>query len=193
MTPNFEITKKKNQLGCLQGKYNHYNGRIGYTLKVSNYYDRTEKQYDNTIIHEMIHLYIEQNHIIDNGSHGRRFKAECERINKYGWDLSARTNVSDWKLSEEAEKKEARKKAKGYHIIVYKEVRNGSQFFMKTSQNNVYRYKNYIENTLKAPCRSFHTFDDIFEWLPKCTSRIRGKRVYENELNSEFAPYLIRE
>ena len=53
----------------------------------------------------MIHLYISQNDIIDNGSHGRRFKAECARINKYGWDLSRTTDISGWKLSEEAQKR----------------------------------------------------------------------------------------
>lgn len=134
ITPNFEIINDKKQLGCLQSKYLYHNERMDYTLKVSRYYDRTEKQYDNTIIHEMIHLYIAQNHIIDNGAHGRRFITECARINKYGWNLSRCTDTSDWKLSEEAQKKVDRK---SYNIIVYK--KQGDYNSLLKDQNQMWK------------------------------------------------------
>lgn len=191
MTPNFEITNRKNQLGCLQGKYLYHNGRMSYTLKVSRYYDRTEKQYDNTIIHEMIHLYIAQNRIIDNGAHGRRFKAECARINKDGWNLSRCTDTSDWKLSEEAQKKVERKNNTSYNIIVYKEKGYNSQFFVKVSKPNVKMYMDYIKNRCQYECKHFISSDSIFEHLPNCTKRIRGRRIYENDKTNVFAKYMI--
>lgn len=191
MTPNFEITNRKNQLGCLQGKYLYHNGRISYTLKVSRYYDRTEKQYDNTIIHEMIHLFIAQNNIIDNGSHGRRFKAECARINKDGWNLSRTTDTSGWKLSDEAKKKENRKCNSTYNIIVYKEKGNGTQFFLKVSKPNVNMYMNYFKNRCNYECKHFVSNDSIFAYLPNCTKRIRGRRIYENDKTNVFAKYMI--
>lgn len=122
-TPKFKISNSKRALGTLSisRRLNFYGGYTKeHTISISKYYDRTEKQYDNTLIHEMIHLYISQNDIIDNGSHGRRFKAECARINKYGWDLSRTTDTSGWKLSEEAQKRLDNKLSNAtYNIIVY--------------------------------------------------------------------------
>ena len=195
--PNFKITKGKRQLGCLSIRREcnlaYYNSYFKiYTLSVSNYYNRTEKQYDNTIIHEMIHLYIDQNNIIDNGSHGRHFKAECARINKYGWNLSRCTDTKGWELSEYAKKKEERKNENvSYNIIVYKEVNNGSQFFVKVSKPNVYRYLKHLRYKCNLECKFFTTNDTIFKFLPNCTKKIRGKRIYENDKTSEFAKYMI--
>lgn len=191
ITPNFGITNRKTQLGCLEIIYNHYIRRTIYTLKVSRYYDRTEKQYDNTIIHEMIHLYIAQNHIIDNGSHGRRFKAECARINKDGWNLSRCADVSDWKLSEDAQKKVERKINTSYNIIVYKEKEYNSQFFVKVSKPNVEVYMHYLKNRRQYECKYFISSDSIFEHLPNCIKKIRGIRIKESDTQSEFAKYMI--
>ena len=122
-TPKFKISNSKRALGtlCISRRLNFYGGYTKeHTISISKYYDRTEKQYDNTLIHEMIHLYISQNDIIDNGSHGRHFKAECARINKYGWDLSRTTDTSGWKLSEEAQKRLDNKLSNAtYSVIVY--------------------------------------------------------------------------
>ena len=185
--PSFKITNSKCRLGTLATRVSPFGTKV-HTLSISKYYDRTEKQYDNTIIHEMIHLYISQMNIIDNGSHGRRFKAECARINKYGWNLSRTTDASDWKLSEEAQKQEKKRLANAsYNVIVYKESPH-SQFILRVSNGNENRYMEHLKK-YGYEVKLFKTNDVVFEKLPCCRNRIRGRRLYGHEL--EFKKYMI--
>mgnify|MGYP004627899405 FL=1 len=56
-----------------------------FRMTISAYYDLTEVETDDVIIHEMIHYYIAYNNIKDTGAHGRVFRDFMDRINrKYG-------------------------------------------------------------------------------------------------------------
>jgi hypothetical protein len=187
-TPKFKISNSKRALGTLSisRRLNFYGGYTKeHTISISKYYDRTEKQYDNTLIHEMIHLYISQNDIIDNGSHGRHFKAECARINKYGWDLSRTTDVSGWKLSEEAQKRLDNKLSNAtYEIIVYQMYdTDNTQFIFKVAKGKALNYYNHLKYKCKAvKVKYFKSNDNIFESLPTCRCRIRGRRIDKNDM-----------
>jgi hypothetical protein len=187
-TPKFKISNSKRALGTLSisRRLNFYGGYTKeHTISISKYYDRTEKQYDNTLIHEMIHLYISQNDIIDNGSHGRRFKAECARINKYGWDLSRTTDTSGWKLSEEAQKRLDNKLSNAtYEIIVYQMYdTDNTQFIFKVAKGKALNYYNHLKYKCKAvKVKYFKSNDNIFESLPTCRCRIRGRRIDKNDM-----------
>jgi hypothetical protein len=187
-TPKFKISNSKRALGTLSisRRLNFYGGYTKeHTISISKYYDRTEKQYDNTLIHEMIHLYISQNDIIDNGSHGRRFKTECARINKYGWDLSRTTDVSGWKLSEEAQKRLDNKLSNAtYNIIVYQMYdTDNTQFIFKVAKGKALNYYNHLKYKCKAvKVKYFKSNDNIFESLPTCRCRIRGRIIDKNDM-----------
>lgn len=50
----------------------------------------TERDWEDVIIHEMIHQYIHMNNIIDSGMHGREFMRIAAEINqKFGRDITA--------------------------------------------------------------------------------------------------------
>lgn len=187
-TPKFKISNSKRALGTLSisRRLNFYGGYTKeHTISISKYYDRTEKQYDNTLIHEMIHLYISQNDIIDNGSHGRHFKAECARINKYGWDLSRTTDISGWKLSEEAQKRLDNKLSNAtYEIIVYQMYdTDNTQFIFRVAKGKALNYYNHLKYKCKAvKVKYFKSNDNIFESLPTCRCRIRGRRIDKNDM-----------
>lgn len=194
-TPKFKISNSKRALGTLSisRRLNFYGGYTKeHTISISKYYDRTEKQYDNTLIHEMIHLYISQNDIIDNGSHGRRFKAECARINKYGWDLSRTTDISGWKLSEEAQKRLDNKLSNAtYEIIVYQMYdTDNTQFIFRVAKGKALNYYNHLKYKCKAvKVKYFKSNDNIFESLPTCRCRIRGRRIDANDM--AYKNYMI--
>jgi hypothetical protein len=127
--------------------------------------------------------------IYDNGSHGRVFKQHCARINKYGWNLSRTTDASDWKLSDEAQKKEANRLSKAsYNILVYKEP-IGTQFIVRVSKGNELTFYNHIKYVCKLECKMFKSNDAIFDKLPNCRNKIRGKRLTNKD--NEFAKYMI--
>ena len=187
-TPKFKISNSKRALGTLSisKRLNFYGGYTKeHTISISKYYDRTEKQYDNTLIHEMIHLYISQNDIIDNGSHGRRFKAECARINKYGWDLSRTTDISGWKLSEEAQKQLDDKLSNAtYSVFVYQMYdTDNTQFIFRVAKGKELTYLNHLKYKCKAvKVKYFKSNDNIFESFPACRKQIRGRRIDANDM-----------
>ena len=183
--PMFKIISSSNRLGYMRVERERNSDcsiSKKYTIAVSKYYDRTEKEYDNTLIHEMIHLYIDQQNIKDTSSHGRIFKQECFRINDDGWDLSRCTDTSKWKLSNEAQKRVERKlKNASYNVIVYREPK-GTQFIFRVSNGNEQRYYDHLKNRCKLECKMFVSNDPIFDKLPNCRNRIRGHRISENDL-----------
>ena len=99
-TPKFKISNSKRALGTLSisRRLNFYGGYTKeHTISISKYYDRTEKQYDNTLIHEMIHMYVYrvEGHKHDGVlGHGLRFIRQCRRIRKdYGIEALKLPNV----------------------------------------------------------------------------------------------------
>ena len=72
-TPLFEVKKLKNIGGLFYPETK--------TILISNFYDKTEDGYKETLIHEMIHLYIDQFDIHDRADHGSKFKSEMFRVN----------------------------------------------------------------------------------------------------------------
>lgn len=55
-------------------------------IRISVKYLRTEEAYCNTLLHEMVHQYIEQFGIEDTSVHGREFKKIANDINRYGYN-----------------------------------------------------------------------------------------------------------
>lgn len=177
--PSFKISKSKTQLGYLQTKFIPFKF---YTLGVSVYYDRTEKQYDETIIHEMIHLYISQQGIKDNGAHGNRFKAECARINKDGWSLSRVTNISNWKISKEF-------KTKKFNVFCYETRHKGTFFIFCVSDSNISKYENYLKNKGYDYKLYIGVTDEKFYNFPICRTSIRGF-MFLKGINNYFERYV---
>lgn len=80
------INKSRTQSGYLKyyierrpnGERRYFN----FSLHISAVLDSDETQIEDTIIHEMIHLYIQWNHIADKSSHGPVFMSMMHDINK---------------------------------------------------------------------------------------------------------------
>ena len=92
--PKIVVSNAKRQLGLFMAS------RPTPTIKVSNYYDRTEEEYVDTLVHEMIHYYIYTDGIRDTGPHGPLFKAWMNKINRQeGLHMSVRTNAQKWETA----------------------------------------------------------------------------------------------
>ena len=60
-----------------------------FTIKVTKYYDLPEREYQNVLLHEMIHYYIAFKGIRDTSPHGRAFKSLMHTLNsRHGWDIT---------------------------------------------------------------------------------------------------------
>lgn len=83
--PEFELMNTKNLLGqyCPPSRGIH-------KIRISKAYEGAEFFFQNTLIHEMIHYYLNFIGDEDKGwarCHGPNFKREALRINKDGWDI----------------------------------------------------------------------------------------------------------
>lgn len=91
--PRLIVSSTRIRLGCFswhsEPKYFYgLDVLSGFTIRVSNYYDMQERQYQETLLHEMIHFYIAYQHLKDNGTHGRLFREYMNRINRQGWHIT---------------------------------------------------------------------------------------------------------
>lgn len=165
--PTFKINKSSKVLGSMQTV--KFCGSKFFTLTISKYYDRSEREYDETLIHEMIHQYIGQKNMTDSSSHGYIFKREMNRINKYGWNITIKTDTSKWEL---------KNKNKTYTIIVYhpKNDKN-KQFVFRTSEKNVDMFQKHL---LKYDYiyKTYRTNDRQFDAYPICQRKIRGNYIH---------------
>lgn len=84
-TPSFLIINSKSCWGQCGIKYSKAFGNI-YCIRISNYYDREEFDFQNTLLHEMIHLHFYSIGDIEE-RHGMKFREMALALNKQGWNI----------------------------------------------------------------------------------------------------------
>lgn len=178
VTPEFKITTRKRQLGCMSWNFKGYK-RL-YTICISNYYDRCKTDYQNTIIHEMIHLYIRQNDIKDTRRHhGKVFYDWADKINKQGgWHIARTDDISGCGLTE--------KSNNTYYVVIYKTSVLNKYFMFCLNKNYV---KNYDFKSMEC-CLAFTSHNDkAFAKYPLCRTSRRGWFITEKEFLNAYQDY----
>lgn len=185
--PQFAISNSRNSLGvCIT--HREYGIPVQYTIKVTKYYDRTEHEVDETLIHEMIHLYIRQFGIIDSSTHGYRFMSEAERINEDGWNIKRLTHIEN--------KQEKITQDKTYYIFIYKckPTTRNTQFIFRSSKSTVIDYEVYFEDR-GIEYKLYETQDKLFDSFTSCRRKILGQEIpmdnTKHKNYERFKKYLI--
>lgn len=163
----------------------------GMGIKISLYYDRTEEQYRNCLLHEMCHLYCYKQGWVHEG-HGPRWKAIAGKAYRItGLYIQRCENARDWKVAANNKAHAAARKEKKNAPAILVDIDYGSyHFIIKTtkkviwdaSDGNVIKGKNvsgvYICNDKRAlgwqNSRSLH----------------RGYKFHNWEYEREIAPML---
>lgn len=179
-TPTFEITHAKSYLG--QYEHTHdYRGRLKTSIiRISDKFDRTEIDVQNTIIHEMIHLYIHQNNIRDTRPHGRVFNRIADRINRQGgWHIARTNSIEGCGL---LVKEEGRK----WVVACFKDGKN-RYFRFVINKNCVKKFLNKFDNHPDHFQNVFvfaSTDDKTYAHYPECRSSVRGWFINKEEFES---------
>lgn len=93
-TPEFRLMRARTRLGQMAYSLRFY--RIGMTT----YYDFTDRQAKEVLLHEMIHYFIAYKKLRDTSSHGIVFRSIASNFRrKYGWDIRVRYRGNDLKVN----------------------------------------------------------------------------------------------
>jgi hypothetical protein len=142
--PRLVVSNSRTQLGrfCLQRIGSWPFGlrkRDSYTIRVSAYYDVEEKDYQNILLHEMIHYYIAYKHIHDTSSHGAEFERIMNWLNKeHGWNITKMAQTKGWTVAAR------NKKTRSRHVLAL-QARDGKCYMSVVHP----KYIQYVENQLK--------------------------------------------
>lgn len=171
-TPRFELMRSKTIFGQFC-----YTWPI-YKIRISTYYDREEKNILNTLIHEMIHMYIAQNKIRDNRPHGRMFQSIANRINREGgWHISRCSNDGAELQPTEVPTN------KTYYLAAFKLRTEGKYFLISMNKDYTDYYKKTFEmNTAYfGGVVMFTSNDPKYEAMKRCRRRVTGHYISKEE------------
>lgn len=174
-TPIFELFRSKTTLGqfCVENShYVRFGGTPTIKIRISSYYKREEKDFDNTIIHEMIHQWIHQNGIKDTSSHGKYWLCVAKRINKDGWDIQPRS-TAHYEVKNGGNKE--------YCIFSFLDPTK-RRFICRVNPkkqkwfSDVFKFNNFTDITLIQSKNS-----SKFDSFVNCQSNLRGKYINQKQ------------
>lgn len=142
---NFKVSRSRKTWGYASFKYNLAKNTVTPTeITISNYYDSPEEVKLSTLLHEMIHIKdytVNPHHYIKNSrkvrgydAHGYYFISECERLKKYGWNISDKVTDEERlcsTCSERSKKLEQQKINTSIVVVIY--GNNGYNWMIKTN------------------------------------------------------------
>lgn len=125
--PTFELIQTKRHLGQFHWR-KIGTDKMGYSIRISVFYDRPLESYVDTIVHEMLHFYIRYKGIKDTSSHGRIWKAKAAEISRrFNLNIS-RTNPAGGGASEAVLEKRASKEVSKYEYAIVCKMRDGYHY-----------------------------------------------------------------
>lgn len=181
--PKFSVNNARTRLGSMAFKWKRSlfkRETYDYVIRLSNYYDIPEVEFQNVLLHEMIHYYIAVNHFKDDSVHGTMFRSIAQRINKQGWHVVVRTDTRKWPVAERNRKKVITRK----RIVLAASTTDGKYFLSVIGPGSVRKVKLQIARTPQIrEVRWFESSDDYFQQFPQCRT-LRG-RIVTKELWEE--------
>lgn len=166
----------------------------GIGIKISLYYDRTEEQYRNCLLHEMCHLYCYHKGWVHEG-HGPRWKAIADKAYRItGLYIQRCENAKDWKVSAgNKAHAEARKEKKNAPAILVDIDYGTYHFVVKTTKKVLWDASdgNVVKTCASGKCLGVYICDDkrALSWQ-NSRSLHRGYKFRNWEYEREIAPML---
>lgn len=161
--PTLRVGSARTMLGSLCYKKERRvlgnNRCTDFTLSISSFYDLPQEEIDDTLLHEMIHLYIASRNLKDDSSHGRLFRQKMDELNsRFGRHI----NVSHRGKLEKAEH--------GYsqNIIAVVRMQNGNIGVMRPSRTRILEIIRTINLYYKVESISWYfSTSSYFDTLPR--------------------------
>lgn len=179
--PRFFIGRSRSQLGSLSYKrglilgrqlFSRGNSANAFTLSISNFYDQTEYQFRNVLLHEMIHLSIAASGVKDSSPHGVVFRGMMARLNHEGWDIHVMTKMEGVKKAYTGSKTIIRQ-----FLVLAIETTNGKRYLSSVNPKFAREINQRISEAKGITAYRWYTTDNRwFENMPRVRS-LRGRLV----------------
>ena len=177
--PRLLVSTARTQLGqfsCRRVRKGLFRGytTTGYTIKVSDYYQMEEHDYQQTLLHEMIHYYISYTGARDTSAHGRLFRQLAARINEVGgWHITVSTRTEQYAVRNQ--------KPSAQYLLIAIKTTDGHHYLSVVNPD----YRSYVDRqATRSPQIEEHRFvvttDSKYATWPK-TRSLRGRRITEEE------------
>lgn len=161
--PVLKVGRARTMLGSL--KYRKRRSLLGhlrcsdFTLTVSSFYDLPQEELDDTILHEMIHLFIASRNMRDDAPHGRLFRRKMDELNsRFGRHIT----VSHRGRLEKAAH------GRSQNIIAVVQMQDGSVGVMRPSRTRIFEISRALHIYYKV--KSVHWYFSTapyFDTLPR--------------------------
>ncbi len=183
--PMIGLSKSKNQLGTFSCRrtIGRGKGRIfDFAIRLTTYYDMTEFQAENVLLHEMIHYSIAYTGLRDTSAHGVVFRGMADNLNKKGWQIKAMTTTRGWKISDAVVKKKKDAGPQTYLVLAL-EMQDGKHFLSRIHPGSAKKinqellYLNEVRHF-----QWYSTQEEYFENFPQCRS-LRGRRISREDFH----------
>ncbi len=180
--PRLKVGNARTLLGSLRYKTERrLLGRprfTDFTLTISAFYDLPQEEIDDTIIHEMIHLFIASQNLKDDSPHGHLFRQKMDEINSnYGRHI----NVSHRGKLVKADA------GNSHNVIAVVHFEDGSIGVMRPSKSRIFEISRTLHLYYKvAGIDWYFSYDPYFDTLPR-SLKPRVYKVDMARLNSALA------
>jgi hypothetical protein len=172
--PQLVVSNARTQLGqfsCTRYRKNIFSRSVltNFKIKISEYYEQTAEEIDDTLLHEMIHYLLAYRGQRDTSAHGPLFRKEMARLNAMGRHLTISARTTKMAVNEQNVRRQ--------HLVLAMEGRDGQCYLSVVHPS----YKRYVERLLPFASQivDHHwvvSSDDYFNSFPQARS-LRGRRV----------------
>lgn len=193
--PRIALSKARTRLGTMSYRRVRKLLRWTYTdftIRISTYYECSEREYQETLLHEMIHYYIAYKNISDTSSHGKVFRQIMQQLNnEHGWNITI-TSGKETKLKPA----HANKAPATYRIVLALELNDGGRMLTVVNKRSIRKVYDALRNCRNiVNHRWYVSLDPYFLDFP-CVRSLRARRVsidVYNEKTAAMQPLALKE
>lgn len=150
-----------------------------YTIRISDYFDMEQAALEDTLIHEMIHLYIHWFDIPDRSAHGPAFRKMAAAINRrHGRHITVTRPLSD------SEKESDTRLS--WHYIVLVTLSNGERLVCVCASTRIFEIHTQLGMQPNVSGWEWRiSYDPFFNHFPRCR-RLAYYKISPEEIDAHI-------
>lgn len=152
-----------------------------FAIRLSTYYDCTEREMQTVLLHEMIHYYIAWKGIRDDAPHGSVFRSIMNRLNtRHGWDISVSASMRGRKTAAPHNDRRPR-------LVLALENSRGECFLTVVNPRYAAQLKSRLKNAVDATQRAWFVSTDLFFSDFTTVRSLRARKVKREVFDEKIA------